>query len=373
MVRCMVLLAIYSGLAGACSARADDAIQNAKMVVPSLEPLDCLAAPFLFRPMILGIADAGCDPVAVSEFSMVPIRGDALVLKVDYVPPNHNVLVLLNGQPIACKPFCDGGCVEVALNEHAAPGVHMLSVRFTSPDQVCTLASAESVPVAIHYFCPEHYIAVDGRLPDLSTLSNNPKCICPDTRCAQCGEANCTSDCSPTGRKKAAKARKKAKLESQPEPKADEPHRKEFTFLTSAHFPLPEWTGGGEPPGSEGAVIYEGMTVSIGEHGRCRIRGLISTPPVPTTLRLRFRVKIEGDNGGHWYTITLPPMEIPPQLDNSGRPVRGVHRLQDLASEISVPAVPILNENRSKITNMQREGTARFGYGFDAMRQDSPY
>jgi hypothetical protein len=152
----------------------------------------------------------------------------------------------------------------------------------------------------------------------------------------------------------------------------DLPCPREFTFLSSAHFPLREFGQRGEVLDREGAVIYEGMKVSIAEDGRVGLSGHIITPDVPVTLHLRLLVKLMPEFGGHVYTITFPAIDIAPEARRDRRN-RGVQKLETLTEHLEFPQIEVLGTYRESIQTIRREGTARFGYGFDAMRQNSTY
>ena len=139
-------------------------------------------------------------------------------------------------------------------------------------------------------------------------------------------------------------------------PKADS-NRQEFCFFSPANFPRREYGQKGENVDAGGLVIFEGMTLSTDAKGRYDLSFHTNTPDVPVTLRLQLLVKLEHDCA--WHTITLAPIHIPGRNelkdDAKGQELQHHVRTGDIAAMRGLTC-------GSKILEIRREGSARFGY-----------
>lgn len=126
-------------------------------------------------------------------------------------------------------------------------------------------------------------------------------------------------------------------------------------FAAPAHFPLTEFGPEGESIEREGAVIYEGMRLSVDPEGRYELQFVVTTPALPTRLRLQLEIVHEIGAEAHTHTLTLPPIEIPHGFSETG------------TSSFAVNArgfSPVLRDaaRTRSILEVRRMGTARFGY-----------
>ena len=131
-----------------------------------------------------------------------------------------------------------------------------------------------------------------------------------------------------------------------------------IVFDAPAHFPIREFGRYGEVIERQGALIYEGMTLTFDKEGNYRVSFKVEIPKVRTDMRLQLVVMPCA--GVHPQTITLTPIELEPEYDKKGRPKLTVH--------------PVIKEGQSDVFRrsygefitkgtVHREGTARFGNG----------
>jgi hypothetical protein len=78
-----------------------------------------------------------------------------------------------------------------------------------------------------------------------------------------------------------------------------------FRFDGAANVPIPQFGPNGEPECEEGALIYEGMRIVVAQDGSYEVRFNLSTPAMPTALRLQLAVL---DRVGRPIILTLPPI-----------------------------------------------------------------
>ncbi len=149
-----------------------------------------------------------------------------------------------------------------------------------------------------------------------------------------------------------------------------------FYFASAAYFPVRDFGFHGEVLDREGAVIHEDMKFSFDREGRYALEFAISTPAVPATVRMQ--LLIQPSSGAPWYTITLPPMQFKPEVgerhatggesDEKECVVVYNHKCSG-RSEILRRCYPQMAGDAT----IRREGTARFGYGFEATRQAAAF
>lgn len=137
-----------------------------------------------------------------------------------------------------------------------------------------------------------------------------------------------------------------------------------FYFAAPAHFPIRGFGAGGEAIERPGAVIYEDMVFSFDREGNYNLRFSILIPDLPTKLHLQLQLQPYSD--GHWYTITLPPQQFRPENGRNGRPQPRV--FQDHVIQGRSEILRRCYGEMGKDATIRRTGSARFGYGFDAMR-----
>jgi hypothetical protein len=137
-----------------------------------------------------------------------------------------------------------------------------------------------------------------------------------------------------------------------------------FYFAAPAHFPIRGFGAGGEVIERPGAVIYEDMVFSFDRDGNYHLRFSILIPDLPTTLHLQLQLQPHAN--GPWYTITLPPQQFRPKDSRSGRPQPRV--FQDHVIQGRSEILHRCYAEMGKDATIRRTGSARFGYGFDAMR-----
>jgi len=150
-----------------------------------------------------------------------------------------------------------------------------------------------------------------------------------------------------------------------------------FYFASAAYFPIRDFGLRGEVIDRQGAIIHEDMKFSFDHNGNYRLEFALSTPAVPVTIRLQLLV--QPATGAPWYTITLPPMQFRPEEARSGLADK-----QDCNPEDCTMQYNRFCSGRSEIlrrcytqmgtsATIRREGTARFGYGFEATRQAAAF
>lgn len=137
-----------------------------------------------------------------------------------------------------------------------------------------------------------------------------------------------------------------------------------FYFAAPAHFPIRGFGAGGEVIERPGAVIYEDMVFSFDRDGNYHLRLSILTPDLPTILHLQ--LQLQPYPNGPWYTITLPPQQFRPEESRNGRPQPRV--IQDHVIQGRSEILHRCYGEMGKDATIRRTGSARFGYGFDAMR-----
>ena len=130
----------------------------------------------------------------------------------------------------------------------------------------------------------------------------------------------------------------------------------DYRFFSTAHFPRRHFGSRGEVFDREGAMIYEGMQFSANCQGQYLVRFVVGTPATPVTMQLRFLLHVNDIDGYcRWHTVTLPPIEIPPPQDSSGRYQPGSWLIRHCGySPALVGNMPV---------DIRREGSARFGFG----------
>lgn len=140
-----------------------------------------------------------------------------------------------------------------------------------------------------------------------------------------------------------------------------------FYFASTAYFPLRQFGLQGEALDREGALIYEDMAFSFDREGNYSVRFTIGTPAVPTTIQLRFL--IQPCLGGPWYTVTLQPIEFPPNKVADGKYTPSMFRNHVVrgTSEILRRCYGEMGQNAT----IRREGTARFGFGLAGLSQNN--
>jgi hypothetical protein len=107
----------------------------------------------------------------------------------------------------------------------------------------------------------------------------------------------------------------------------------------------------------EGAMIYEGMSISFDRDGTYVVRFIVDCPAMPVTLRLQL-VARDGDRVG---TITLPPITLAPRNGSDNEPEADTFRVEHSGYS------PFFAERRTgplcSGVQFERRGTARFGSG----------
>jgi len=139
----------------------------------------------------------------------------------------------------------------------------------------------------------------------------------------------------------------------------------DYRFDHPARFPLPAWGLNGEYLERPGVLIYEGMRLVIRPDGRYQVRFTIGTPAMPVTLQIQF--DLADQCTGQAYTLTLPPITIPPESKPAAAtgeqaPKAACENLQTIHHEGYLPILDGYPQSES-VHVMRRTGTARFGYG----------
>jgi hypothetical protein len=142
-----------------------------------------------------------------------------------------------------------------------------------------------------------------------------------------------------------------------------------FYFAAPAHFPIRGFGSRGEVIERPGAVIYEDMVFSFDRHGNYHLRFSILIPELPTTLHLQ--LQLQPHPAGPWHTITLPPQQFRPDDSSDSRPQPKL--IRDYVVEGRSEILHRCYGEMGQDATIRRTGSARFGYGFDAMRQATAY
>ncbi len=152
-------------------------------------------------------------------------------------------------------------------------------------------------------------------------------------------------------------------------PSGKDSQTRSFYFAAPASFPRPEFGAQGQPVDREGAVIYEDMQFTFDENGGYYIKCLVSTPNVPTELRLQFQVQARP--AGPWYTLTMPVQRLKANSRMTrattylpNETARGQAVSQDDRQTIMFTGnSEILKRCFASVCDVRRTGTARFGFG----------
>jgi hypothetical protein len=149
-----------------------------------------------------------------------------------------------------------------------------------------------------------------------------------------------------------------------------------FDFAAPAHFPLPQFNDcDAEGLDDEGVVIYEGMRLDVASDGRYEVRFIATTPAMPVTLRLQFRLR---QYDGSDRTVTIPPIEIPPHRNSRGEYESATWKIrhQGYSYNLATRPTPQVRDSNGRdqlredgrpgsrdgdYRFVQRTGTARFG------------
>jgi hypothetical protein len=143
-----------------------------------------------------------------------------------------------------------------------------------------------------------------------------------------------------------------------------------FYFEKPAHFPLPRFTQEGMPVEVEGALIYEGMSVTFYRDGVFETNFIVTSAAHPVTLRLSLHVQPPLDSECQPFQLTIPPVLI--QTDE--RQERGLEQYHWHVKYVGYsPFIGPLNGKQVPFCNAEaianklpctinRRGTARFGY-----------
>jgi len=139
----------------------------------------------------------------------------------------------------------------------------------------------------------------------------------------------------------------------------------DYRFDHPARFPLPAWGLNHEYLERPGVLIYEGMRLAIRPDGRYQVRFTIGAPAMPVTLQIQF--DLMDHCTGQAYTLTLPPITIPPECKPTAAtagqaPKAAYENLQTIHHEGYLPILDGYPQSES-IHVVRRTGTARFGYG----------
>jgi hypothetical protein len=160
-----------------------------------------------------------------------------------------------------------------------------------------------------------------------------------------------------------------------------------FYFASAAHFPIREFGPRGEVIDRDGLLIYEDMKFSFDRDGNYRVDFRASRPNVPATVRLQFL--IQPRPGGPWYTVTLAPIDFAsPNSKTAKRNCTSTNDCSDASdaeeNQCCGPARKCFCEGHSEIlrrcyaemgkgATIRRTGSARFGYGLDALSRATAY
>jgi hypothetical protein len=337
-------------------------------------------------PRIMAVADFGRDPVPVGENGLISITTGAMMVRLASVNRYAHVVAYLDGRPVTSAETDASCCRKVPLEGHVTTGVHTLTVRtvhFSGPGSSVT--SGPSNEVVFHYCDESIYLLKPCRKCDNRNPPAKPDCQEQPVQ----AEINKAADvpASPplflqagfphfrpslhlltaSETTKPAKVAPSAEAEPAETPKVQRVGP--FFFASPAHFPIREFGPRGEVIEREGAVIYEDMTFSFDDDGNYNLRFTIRTPALPTTIQLQLLLQPATDKP--WYTITLAPMDFFPDPEKSGRMKPKLYRncIVEGRSEILSRCWREMEQD----ARLRRTGTARFGYGLEALNQTASY
>jgi len=357
--------------------------------VDALPGVDCPPGWLPPIPRITAIGDASGPMIPLPQTEPVSLAKRHWRFRLDWYVEGEGVAVYLDGELISDPLFAPSasyphGCFAVCLPERLPPGLYELTVRTAPYDLWCYPASRASEPVVIryqprawqHYMWSPHDAARCAEVVGMKVISALSQCFC---RVAEDLLTRLTELIAPARLDATAKPLAFGSTPAaHPLGRADEvgpglsgPERPEEVqrdppgshfFLAAAHFPLRKYGLHGEPSEEEGAVIYEGMRFAGQRNGRYDVDFLVRIPAMPTTLRLQFLIQSRGAGADRqcpktWYTVTLPPIEIRPPQDSSGK---FESRVYCIHHDGYSPAIEKIGGDLGQI---RREGTARFGFG----------
>jgi hypothetical protein len=99
----------------------------------------------------------------------------------------------------------------------------------------------------------------------------------------------------------------------------DFPSTLSAVFTSPAHFPKWGYSQCGKQVPLQGLLIYEGMTIAVGQRGEYELRCIVEAPLTPVVMNLQFVVSTQVEKPGtmesKYYqhplgTITIPPVTV---------------------------------------------------------------
>jgi hypothetical protein len=171
-------------------------------------------------------------------------------------------------------------------------------------------------------------------------------CLSTPKPIGPCGDTHCTSNSSAADGEACEKTVRE--------------YAENFRFLAPAHFPVPGFGARGEVVDRMGALIYEGMRFSCDPNGDYQLEFVARAPALPTTLHLRFLLEKDGHA---WRTVTLPPIELRPEGARSMDYKPAIYRVSQCGYSAA------LDQDEGPYHSIRREGSARFGFGYELDRR----
>jgi hypothetical protein len=109
-----------------------------------------------------------------------------------------------------------------------------------------------------------------------------------------------------------------------------------------------------------GALIYEGMRFSCNPNGDYLVDFVVRAPAMPTTLHLRLLLQKDAQA---WQTVTLPPIELKAEGVRTEDYKPAIYRVRQAGYSAA------LDQDEGPYHAIRREGSARFGFGYQLVRQ----
>jgi hypothetical protein len=378
-------------------------------------------------PQIVAISDCAGQPLPIRYGQTVSITKPSVKVQLAQINHNETLVAYVNGKPILPSEPDASCCRTVWMEGHITPGIHRLTVRTVHSHDGCSITSEPSNEVVFHYYDEDVYLLKPG------THCNNrcypfvhpPACVVPAAAPTPSSSDSRTQPLpppqnslkSPTPLTPSAMkpggpgvvmarpalnsvnelcddmlaanrwAENMEELADREEAKADACIRaaeaemrinraaaitgppSPFYFAAPAHFPIRGFGSRGDVIERPGAVIYEDMVFSFDRDGNYNLRFSILIPELPTTLHLQ--LQLQPHPAGPWHTITLPPQQFRPDDSSDGRPQPKL--IRDYVVEGRSEILHRCYGEMGQDATIRRTGSARFGYGFDAMRQATAY
>jgi hypothetical protein len=367
-------------------------------------------------PTIVGLSDAEAIPNPLPPNRRVKITQQEIRLHFANLTADAEVVVYLNGKPFGPTthaPDADPCCRIARLPGRIVPGVHTLTARLVASETGCPITSEPSNDVVFHFYDEDAYLlrpaaqsfAFPQGIPvgqqqrtepsnltftrkqesipagrpssDSTNPATPPVSTSTSTPCSDPADACSTRSIVQAARAAARRSEANADVRIEIVEAQTRIQRAQATQVppspyysaSAAHFPLPGFGLRGETIDRPGAILYEDMRFAFDRDGHYNLRFSAEIPALPTTFHLQLHV--QPHDAGPSFTITLAPITLRPEKEENGLvQSRTVHdHVVEGHSEILRRCYPQLGAHAT----IRRTGSARFGYGLEALRPIADY